>query len=88
MQLRRGTSRLFNFTTNGNGPLMRENFEGRVDVPAKPGMMLAVYSLGPVVKTADFESLLLAKALIACSTAFIVAWLPNESEVAAAPGSA
>ncbi len=178
------SSLLFNFTTNGNGQLMRERFAGIVDDPAKLGMMLAavyaiasfsqlivgrlidrfaikrlylfivllqvpmfllashaqgwwlfwlqigfmitvfgaipftdamvvryvddayrsrvagvrlavsfgvaslaVYSLGPVVKAAGFESLLLAMALIACSTAFIVAWLPDEPAIAAAPGS-
>ncbi len=178
------SSLLFNFTTNGNGQLMRERFEGIVEDPAQLGIMLAavyalasfsqlivgrlidrfaikrlylvivlmqvpmfllashaqgwwlfwlqigfmitvfgaipftdamvvryvddayrsrvagvrlavsfgvaslaVYSLGPVVKTAGFDSLLLAMALIACSTAFIVTWLPDEPAVAAAPGT-
>ncbi len=48
---------------------------------------LAVYSLGPAVKSSGFDSLLLAMALIACSTAFIVTWLPDEPAVAAAPGT-
>ncbi len=178
------SSLLFNFTTNGNGQLMRERFEGIVDDPAQLGMMLAavyaiasfsqvivgrlidrfaikrmylfivllqvpmfllashaqgwllfwlqigfmitvfgaipftdamvvryvddayrsrvagvrlavsfgvaslaVYSLGPAVKSVGFDSLLLAMALIACSTAFIVAWLPDEPAVALAPGT-
>ena len=177
------SSLLFNFTTNGNGQLMRERFEGIVEDPAQLGMMLAavyaiasfsqvivgrlidrfaikrlylfivllqvpmfllashaqgwwlfwlqigfmitvfgaipftdamvvryvddayrsrvagvrlavsfgvaslaVYSLGPAVKSAGFDSLLLAMALIACSTAFIVTWLPDEPAVAPAPG--
>jgi len=176
------SSLLFNFTTNGNGQLMRERFEGIVEDPAQLGMMLAgvyaiasfsqvivgrlidrfaikrlylfivllqvpmfllashaqgwwlfwlqigfmitvfgaipftdamvvryvddayrsrvagvrlavsfgvaslaVYSLGPAVKSAGFDSLLLAMALIACSTAFIVTWLPDEPAVAPAP---
>jgi len=178
------SSLLFNFTTNGNGQLMRERFEGIVEDPAQLGMMLAgvyaiasfsqvivgrlidrfaikrlylfivllqvpmfllashaqgwwlfwlqigfmitvfgaipftdamvvryvddayrsrvagvrlavsfgvaslaVYSLGPAVKSAGFDSLLLAMALIACSTAFIVTWLPDEPAVAPAPGA-
>jgi len=178
------SSLLFNFTTNGNGQLMRQRFEGVVEDPAQLGMMLAavyavasfsqlivgrlidrfaikrlylvivllqvpmfllashaqgwwlfwmqigfmitvfgaipftdamvvryvddayrsrvagvrlavsfgvaslaVYSLGPVVKSAGFDSLLLAMALIACCTAFIVAWLPDEPAVAPAPGT-
>ncbi|MEO8541966.1 MAG: MFS transporter [Burkholderiaceae bacterium] len=169
------SSLLFNFTTNGNGELMRERFAGIVEDPAQLGMMLAavyavasfsqvivgrlidrfaikrlyltivllqipmfllaaqaqgwwlfwlqigfmitifgaipftdamvvryvddayrsrvagvrlavsfgvaslaVYSLGPVVKSAGFGSLLLAMASIACCSAFIVAWLPDE----------
>ena len=39
---------------------------------------LAVYLLGPVVKAAGFGSLLLAMALIACCSAVIVSWLPEE----------
>ena len=178
------SSLLFNFTTNGNGQLMRERFQGIVEDPAQLGMMLAavyaiasfsqlvvgrlidrfaikrlylfivlmqvpmfllashaqgwwlfglqvgfmitvfgaipftdamvvryvddayrsrvagvrlavsfgvaslaVYSLGPAVKSAGFDSLLLAMALIACSTAFIVTWLPDESAVAPVPGT-
>ena len=178
------SSLLFNFTTNGNGQLMRERFQGIVEDPAQLGMMLAavyaiasfsqlvvgrlidrfaikrlylfivlmqvpmfllashaqgwwlfglqvgfmitvfgaipftdamvvryvddayrsrvagvrlavsfgvaslaVYSLGPAVKSAGFDSLLLAMALIACSTAFIVTWLPDESAVATVPGT-
>ena len=169
------SSLLFNFTTNGNGQLMRERFEGIVEDPAQLGMMLAavyalasfsqvivgrlidrfaikrlylaivllqvpmfllathaqgwalfllqigfmvtifgaipftdamvvryvddayrsrvsgmrlavsfgvaslaVYSLGPAVKSAGFDSLLLAMALIASCSAFIVTWLPDE----------
>jgi MFS family permease len=169
------SSLLFNFTTNGNGELMRERFAGIVEDPAQLGMMLAavyavssfaqlivgrlidrfaikrlylaivllqipmfllaaqaqgwwlfwlqigfmitifgaipftdamvvryvddayrsrvagmrlavsfgvaslaVYSLGPAVKSAGFDSLLFAMALIACCSAFIVAWLPDE----------
>ncbi len=172
------SSLLFNFTTNGNGQLMRERFEGIVEDPAQLGMMLAavyaiasfsqvivgrlidrfaikrlylfivllqvpmfllashaqgwwlfwlqigfmitvfgaipftdamvvryvddayrsrvagvrlavsfgvaslaVYLLGPVVKTAGFDSLLLAMALIACCSAFIVTWLPDEPAI-------
>ena len=36
------SSLLFNFTTNGNGQLMRERFVGIVEDPAQLGMMLAV----------------------------------------------
>ena len=39
---------------------------------------LAVYLLGPAVKIAGFDSLLLAMALIACCSAAIVSWLPEE----------
>ena len=39
---------------------------------------LAVYSLGPTVKSAGFDSLLMAMAVIACCSAFIVSWLPQE----------
>jgi MFS family permease len=39
-------SLLFNFTTNGNGQLMRERFTGIVDDPAQLGLMLAaVYAV-------------------------------------------
>lgn len=178
-------SLLFNFTTNGNGELMRERFSGVIEDPAQLGMMLAavyaiasfsqlivgrlidrfaikplylaivllqipmfllasqaqgwwlfwlqigfmitifgaipftdamvvryvddayrsrvagvrlavsfgvaslaVYSLGPVVKSAGFDNLLLAMALIACCSVFIVAWLPDESSAQAAAGPA
>lgn len=36
------SSLLFNFTTNGNGQLLRERFTGVVEDPAQLGMMLAV----------------------------------------------
>ena len=36
------SSLLFNFTTNGNGELMRERFRGMVEDPAQLGIMLAV----------------------------------------------
>jgi MFS family permease len=36
------SSLLFNFTTNGNGQLMRERFMGVVEDPAQLGLMLAV----------------------------------------------
>ncbi len=40
------SSLLFNFTTNGNGQLMRERFEGIVEDPAQLGIMLAaVYAI-------------------------------------------
>ncbi|HQX60839.1 MAG: MFS transporter [Rhodoferax sp.] len=40
------SSLLFNFTTNGNGQLMRERFVGIVDDPAQLGMLLAaVYAI-------------------------------------------
>jgi MFS family permease len=40
------SSLLFNFTTNGNGQLMRERFVGIVDDPAQLGMMFAaVYAM-------------------------------------------
>lgn len=179
------SSLLFNFTTNGNGQLMRERFEGIVEDPAQLGIMLAVvyalasfsqvivgrlidrfaikrlylaivllqipmfllaaqaqgwmlfalqigfmvtifgaipftdamvvryvddayrsrvsgmrlavsfgvaslavYSLGPAVKSAGFDSLLLAMAAIASCSAFIVTWLPDETPAAPAPGAA
>ena len=41
------SSLLFNFTTNGNGQLMRERFLGVVEDPAQLGIMLAaVYTIG------------------------------------------
>jgi len=49
---------------------------------------LAVYSLGPVVKSAGFASLLLAMAFIACCSAFLVTLLPDEASAAPAPGPA
>ena len=36
------SSVLFNFTTNGNGPLLAERFEGVMDDPAALGFLLAV----------------------------------------------
>jgi MFS family permease len=179
------SSLLFNFTTNGNGQLMRERFEGIVDDPAQLGIMLAavyavasfsqlivgrlidrfalkrlylaivllqvpmfllaahaqgwllfwlqigfmatifgaipftdamvvryvddayrsrvsgmrlavsfgvaslaVYLLGPAVKSAGFDSLLLAMAVIACCSAAFVTQLPDEPAVTAAAGAA
>jgi MFS family permease len=176
------SSLLFNFTTNGNGQLMRERFQGIVEDPAQLGMMLAgvytvaslaqvivgrlidrfplkqlylgivlmqipmfllaahaqgwalfwlqigfmvtifgaipftdamivryvddairsrvsgmrlavsfgisslaVYSLGPAVKSAGFATLLLAMAAIACCTAAFVLMLPAETAAAADP---
>jgi predicted MFS family arabinose efflux permease len=49
---------------------------------------LAVYLLGPTVKAAGFSTLLLAMALIACCSAFIVTWLPDEAPAAPATGTA
>lgn len=49
---------------------------------------LAVYSLGPVVKSAGFASLLLAMAVIACCSAFFVTLLPDEASAARSPGPA
>ena len=177
-------SLLFNFTTNGNGQLMRERFVGIVDDPAQLGIMLAavyalasfsqlivgrlidrfpikrlylvivmlqipmfllatqaqgwwlfwlqvgfmvtifgaipftdalvvryvddayrsrvsgmrlavsfsvaslaVYSLGPAVKSAGFDSLLLAMAGIACCSAFFVTFLPDDPSTQAAAGT-
>ncbi len=40
---------------------------------------LAVYSLGPAVKTAGFTNLLLVMAAIACCTAVFVLMLPGET---------
>ncbi len=179
------SSLLFNFTTNGNGQLMRERFEGIVEDPAQLGMMLAavyalasfsqvivgrlidrfpikrlylfivllqipmfllavhaqgwtlfwlqigfmvaifgaipftdamvvryvddayrsrvsgmrlavsfgvaslaVYSLGPAVKAAGFDSLLLAMAAIACCSAAFVTLLPDEPAAKPATGTA
>jgi len=179
------SSLLFNFTTNGNGQLMRERFAGIVDDPAQLGIMLAavyaiasfsqvivgrlidrfaikrlylaivllqipmfllaahaqgwmlfwmqigfmvmifgaipftdamvvryvddayrsrvsgmrlavsfsvaslaVYSLGPAVKSAGFDSLLLAMAAIAGCSAAIVAFLPDEPSTQTAAGAA
>ncbi len=179
------SSLLFNFTTNGNGQLMRERFKGIVEDPAQLGIMLAavyavasfsqlivgrlidrfalkrlylaivllqvpmfllaaqaqgwllfwlqigfmstifgaipftdamvvryvddayrsrvsgmrlavsfgvaslaVYLLGPAVKAAGFDSLLLAMAGIACCSAVFVTQLPEEPAVTPAPGTA
>ncbi len=49
---------------------------------------LAVYSLGPAVKSAGFDSLLLAMALIACCSALIVTMLPDEAASAPATSTA
>ncbi len=49
---------------------------------------LAVYSLGPAVKSAGFDSLLLAMALIACCSAVIVTMLPDEAASAPATSTA
>ena len=46
---------------------------------------LAVYSLGPVVKTAGFATLLISMAVIACCTAAFVLMLPGETAGAANP---
>ena len=45
---------------------------------------LAVWALGPAVKAAGFETLLLVMAGIAACTAFVVLWLPRETRGAAA----
>jgi len=45
---------------------------------------IAVYLLGPIVKATSFEALFFAMALIACCTAFTVAWLPSERHIKAA----
>jgi MFS family permease len=45
---------------------------------------LAVWLLGPAVKAAGFEILLLAMALVSLATTAIVAWLPGEAAVARA----
>jgi MFS family permease len=45
------SSLLFNFTTNGNGQLMRERFRGIVEDPAQLGMMLAaVYTVASLAQ--------------------------------------
>lgn len=49
---------------------------------------LAVWLLGPVVKSAGFETLLLAMAGIALVTAAVAAWLPGERAIARAGSSA
>jgi MFS family permease len=45
---------------------------------------LAVWALGPLVKTLGFDSLLLLLAGVALCTAFTVAWLPREPSAATA----
>lgn len=45
---------------------------------------IAVYLLGPIVKATSFEVLFIAMALIACCTAFTIAWLPSERHIKAA----
>lgn len=45
---------------------------------------LAVWLLGPVVKGFGFDTLLWTMTLIACSTAAVVAWLPDERSAATA----
>lgn len=49
---------------------------------------LAVYSLGPAVKSAGFAALLLAMAFIACCSALFVTLLPDEVQAVPAPGAA
>ncbi|MEO7941329.1 MAG: MFS transporter [Burkholderiaceae bacterium] len=49
---------------------------------------LAVYLLGPAVKLAGFDNLLLLMALIACCSAAIVSWLPDEAAPQPAVGAA
>ena len=45
------SSLLFNFTTNGNGQLLRERFEGLVEDPAQLGMLLAcVYAVASLAQ--------------------------------------
>ena len=45
------SSLLFNFTTNGNGHLMRERFQGIVEDPARLGVMLAgVYAVASLAQ--------------------------------------
>jgi MFS family permease len=50
------SSLLFNFTTNGNGQLMRERFVGIVDDPAQLGMLLAA-----VYAVASFSQLIVGR---------------------------
>jgi len=45
---------------------------------------LAVYMLGPFVKSSGFTQLLIAMSFIAAISAFIVLWLPGESQMRAA----
>jgi MFS family permease len=45
---------------------------------------VAVYLLGPIVKAAGFETLMISMALIACFTTFTVLWLPSEQKIQAA----
>jgi predicted MFS family arabinose efflux permease len=45
---------------------------------------IAVYLLGPIVKAAGFEALMISMALIACFTTFTVLWLPSERRIQAA----
>ena len=45
---------------------------------------LAVYMLGPFVKSSGFTQLLVAMSFIAAISAFIVLWLPGESQMRAA----
>ena len=45
---------------------------------------LAVYLLGPFVKSSGFTQLLIAMSFIAAISAFIVLWLPGESQMRAA----
>ena len=49
---------------------------------------LAVYLLRPIVKTAGFDSLIFAMAVIACFTVFTLSWLPSERKVQAALAAA
>jgi len=49
---------------------------------------LAVYSLGPAVKSAGFSTLLLSMAVIACCTAAFVLMLPGDKAIAAEAGRA
>ena len=45
------SSLLFNFTTNGNGQLLRERFQGLVEDPAQLGMLLAcVYAVASLAQ--------------------------------------
>jgi MFS family permease len=49
---------------------------------------MAVYLLGPIVKTSGFDSLIFAMAIIACFTVFTLSWLPSEQKVQAALAAA